>query len=429
MSTIGQTIQPATPFKRIVPALVVSNAAATIAIIPPIIILLTLKLTSIAPNNVAGALAMVTGIGAFVAMIFNPVAGAIGDRTRFQFGRRRTWILAGAIFGGASLLGIGLVAEVWQITLLWALAQASFTFQLLANNALIAEQIVESRRGSISGIVGAVPGIAPLIGIALLNKMNAQPDLLKWAILAIIAVIGAVIAVILIREGRYLDSRKVKNETTKFNLWNIIPNPRKYPAFASAWVTRFLVFSCIPASLFNSVYLIERFRFSKAELTDKIMLTIVISTVLVFVFSLIGGMISDRLRRQKPFVIGAGILMGFSLILQGFAPSFPIFLVATVLMGIGSGTYFAVDLAILTRVLPNKGDAAKDLGIFNIANTLPQTIIPAIAPLILNVGGYEMFFSFTGILGMLSGIAVLGVPEMLPRESNVVLPKSVKKNN
>jgi len=216
MTTIEQTVQPVTPFKRLVSALVISNAAATIALMPPIILLLTLKLSAITPDNVAGALALVTGIGAFVAMIFNPVAGAIGDRTRFQFGRRRTWILTGAILGGVSLVGIGLATEVWQIAILWALAQASFNFQLSANNALVAEQVEESRRGSISGLLGAIPATAPLIGISLMNEMSQQSEIAKWTVLAIIGVIGAIIAVILLRDGRYRVPAKEKNGKTKF---------------------------------------------------------------------------------------------------------------------------------------------------------------------------------------------------------------------
>jgi len=423
MTTIEQTVQPVTPFKRLVSALVISNAAATIALMPPIILLLTLKLSAITPDNVAGALALVTGIGAFVAMIFNPVAGAIGDRTRFQFGRRRTWILTGAILGGVSLVGIGLATEVWQIAILWALAQASFNFQLSANNALVAEQVEESRRGSISGLLGAIPATAPLIGISLMNEMSQQSEIAKWTVLAIIGVIGAIIAVILLRDGRYRVPAKEKNGKTKFFLWKIIPDPRKFPAFGSAWITRFLLLSCTSAGVFNSVYLAERFRFSPAELSSKIMGTSIVSTFLVLVFSVIGGVVSDHLRRQKPFVIVAGILMGLSLILQGFAPSFTVVLIAIVLMGIGSGLFSAVDMALMTRVLPNKENAAKDLGVFNIANTLPQSIIPAVAPLLLSLGGYEIFFSFMGILGILGGIAVLKVPEMSARDNSEVMDK------
>ena len=54
----------------------------------------------------------------------------------------------------------------------------------------------------------------------------------------------------------------------------------------------------------------------------------------------------------------------------------------------------AVDTAMVARVLPNKDDAAKDFGIMNVANSLPQSIVPAIGPLLLSIGGWN-FFSYS----------------------------------
>lgn len=47
----------------------------------------------------------------------------------------------------------------------------------------------------------------------------------------------------------------------------------------------------------------------------------------------------------------------------------------------------AVDLALVLDVLPSQDDAAKDLGVLSIAGAIPFALAPAIAPLILVVGG------------------------------------------
>jgi MFS family permease len=107
-----------TPFKRLVTALTISNIGLFIALIPPMVLLITLKIQAIAPQNVAGAMAYVLSIGAFVAMIANPVAGAISDRTRLKFGRRRTWILIGSVFGGG--------LPYWELDLLKRYGRLSF---------------------------------------------------------------------------------------------------------------------------------------------------------------------------------------------------------------------------------------------------------------------------------------------------------------
>jgi MFS family permease len=57
--------------------------------------------------------------------------------------------------------------------------------------------------------------------------------------------------------------------------------------------------------------------------------------------------------------------------------------IAAVLMGIGYGIYTSVDFALITQVLPGAEDRAKDLGVINIANALPQVAAPPIAAVIL----------------------------------------------
>lgn len=69
------------------------------------------------------------------------------------------------------------------------------------------------------------------------------------------------------------------------------------------------------------------------------------------------------------------------------------------LAGLGFGAYLAVDLALVSDVLPDPDNAAKDLGVFNIASALPQSVAPAIAPAILTFGGgrYSVLYLVAGV--------------------------------
>jgi hypothetical protein len=72
--------------------------------------------------------------------------------------------------------------------------------------------------------------------------------------------------------------------------------------------------------------------------------------------------------------------------------------------------YFGVDLALLTEVLPDRErDAAKDLGILNITNALPQSVAPALAPVILAASGgdYGVLFLAAGCIALAGSIAIL----------------------
>ncbi len=106
--------------------------------------------------------------------------------------------------------------------------------------------------------------------------------------------------------------------------------------------------------------------------------TLVLTTV-VF------GAWSDRLGRRKVFVIWAGLVAACASLLLGAGQSWPTAVVAAVVMGCSFGIYTSVDFALITEVLPGAGDRAKDLGVINIANALPQVVAPVLAGVLLAV--------------------------------------------
>jgi hypothetical protein len=71
----------------------------------------------------------------------------------------------------------------------------------------------------------------------------------------------------------------------------------------------------------------------------------------------------------------------------------------------------AVDLALVADVLADLDNAAKDLGVFNIAAALPSSIAPAIAPVILATGhgSYGALYTVAGICAIIGGAAILAV--------------------
>jgi MFS family permease len=117
-------------------------------------------------------------------------------------------------------------------------------------------------------------------------------------------------------------------------------------------------------------------------------------------------------RQRKPFVIGAALVYGFGALLIALAHDFMLFYVGMALTGIGLGIYLSVDLAFITDVLPDKeNDAAKDLGVFNIASTLPQIVGPLIASVVLALSreNYAAVFGVIAVVGGLAAVVVMPV--------------------
>jgi MFS family permease len=128
----------------------------------------------------------------------------------------------------------------------------------------------------------------------------------------------------------------------------------------------------------------------------------------------VGGRLSDRTGRRKPFVAGAAVVYGVALFLIAVAADFDAFLVAMAVGGLGFGLYMAVDLALVADVLPGADSAAKDLGVLNIAGALPFSIGPALAPLVLAIGSgsYQVLYSVAGVCAFLGAAAILPVKKI-----------------
>lgn len=104
--------------------------------------------------------------------------------------------------------------------------------------------------------------------------------------------------------------------------------------------------------------------------------------------------------------------MIIGILIFAFVPQFPAIMTAAVILGLGAGCFSAVDTALVARILPRKEDAAKDFGIMNVANTLPQSIVPALAPLVIGLVGWSSYFLTFGIFLLLSMVCVRYLPEI-----------------
>uniref|UniRef100_UPI0038B466D8 hypothetical protein n=1 Tax=Saccharopolyspora karakumensis TaxID=2530386 RepID=UPI0038B466D8 len=88
------------------------------------------------------------------------------------------------------------------------------------------------------------------------------------------------------------------------------------------------------------------------------------------------------------------------------------FYAAEVVLGIGFGVYVAIDLALVLDVLPNPDEAGKDLGVFNIAMSLPQTLAPGLAAALISAGAgqnYELMLTVAAVIAVVGALAIVPV--------------------
>ncbi|MFP7298949.1 MFS transporter [Neobacillus niacini] len=405
--------QVKTPFGRLTFGIMLGYTCMMVGLLTPAAMLLTFKMMEIDPNGYTASYGLIAGIGAFFALIGNPIGGAVSDRTNIAFGRRRTWILFGPMFGCAALFGIGLATEIWHVIVCWCVAQLFFNFGMAAYTALIPDQVMEEKRGTISGLLGLAMPVGVAIGMVLMMFIPTATTLTKWSLVSIIGLVGPIISLFIIRDGKVEIPNVVKEKVSlkeKFN--KVYPSPRKFPEFTWAIVSKFLLMMGYCATLYTTVMLVNRLGFSQAQATTSVGTITLIGLAATSLTSILGGVLSDRLKKQKPFLYGSAFVILVGLAIFTFIPNYTAVIIASVILGLGYGCFSSVDMALVTRILPNKEDAAKDFGLMNVANALPQSIVPAIAPLLLGIGGWTFFYLFLAGFMVLAMLALKPLPEI-----------------
>lgn len=130
----------------------------------------------------------------------------------------------------------------------------------------------------------------------------------------------------------------------------------------------------------------------------------------VIVASLWLGRLSDKLGRRRAFVFGASVLQASAALILAFVPTMGAATVAAAVLGLGYGCFLSVDQALATEVLPDQLSRGKDLGIMNIALTVPQAFAPMLGALLVSaVGGFTLLFVVSGVTALAGALAVAQV--------------------
>lgn len=382
-----------------------------LALLTPVLVTIALKVRQLAPESAASNLSLVLGLGAFFALIGNPLFGRLSDRTTSRFGMRRPWLIGGVICGAIALLIIATATTVVMVLVGWCLAQLAFNAVLAAIIAVLPDQVPAAQRGTVAGVMGICLPLGQVSGTFLVQSVAAS-TVLMFMVPATICVVLVLVFALSLR-----DRRLAPGTAPPFGLRDVAAiywvNPRQHPDFAWTWLSRLLlVLGTAFLNTYQPFYLIDKLGHTEQQIPTLIFQGILVQTVAIIAVSVLGGRLSDAIGRRKVFVVIGGIVYALGLWVIAAAPDYPTFLLGMTITGIGHGIYFAVDLALVTDVLPNRWrDAAKDLGIFNVANALPQAIAPAVAPLILTVSGgnYTWLFAIAGSISLLASITILPV--------------------
>jgi len=346
---------------------------------------------------------IISTIGAFAAMIAQPVAGQISDRTRSRFGRRAPWIILGSLAGALALVGLAFANSLVGFIIAWTLVQITFNFAQGPLSAVLPDRVPIARRGTfatLSGIglmVGALGG--SVLGALFFHSIAV--GYIAFAILAFVVLLGFVLA------NPDHPSTNFAREPFDFVefLRTFWVNPVQNPDFFWAFTGRLLLYTGYFGVIGYQLYILTDY-LHVVQPEAVIPLLGLISLAGVIIATAVSGPLSDKVGRRKPFVFGSSVVMGLALLLPWVWPTLTSWMIMTFVIGLGFGMFQAVDTALMSQVLPSAKNFAKDLGVVNIAATLPQTLAPAVGGAIALSLGYAALFPIGIVLSILGAICV-----------------------
>ena len=373
------------PGAGVVAAIGAASISLMAALLSVGILTMPLKATAIDEAGSTTILAVANAFAGVVALLLNPVMGRISDRTLGRFGRRRPYIVASAVLlvAGAYLVlqadGLPGIAAGWVVMTIGQISGQAGAF------ALVPDQFSPERRGVVSGIIGIAGSAGAITGLFIGSLFSPNLTLMIMIPAALAAACNLLLALVVKDDPIRAEDRPPLALRDAFGTFWV--NPSKHPDFALAFGSRFAVFCAIAAvNAYQAVYLIMGLHIAPADIAGKMFIVSLLSGVLAIGFATALGKVSDKVGRRKPFVVIAAVVFTVGLAVIAMASTFEMFLVGSAVMGIGMGVYLAVDFALITQVLPDPKNPAKDLGIMNLASSLPNILVPAVAPALLAIG-------------------------------------------
>ena len=361
------------------------------------------------------SLALVAAASFFFAIAVQPTVGAISDYATTRWGRRKPFIVGGAIFDALFLIGIASANSLLAIAAFVTLLSLSTNIARGPFQGYVPDLIPEEQVGLASSMVGLMQVLGNVLGFGLAALANSQGSV-GIAILAIatIELVTMVSVVVGVPNGPPAKPRNGRSwlSIAKETWGTDILRERSY-----VWLlaSRLLILMG-GASLLNFIlisYLPDGLGLTREETSGVFILMLAIASVASLLSIVPAARISDRIGR-KPVIYACTAIGAFGLFLIAIAPGVPVAIVGAALFGASQGTFLAVDWALMTDIIP-RASSGRYMGLSNVVTASSTTIAVIIGGFVLDLVGKALGAS-TGIrVELLFGVAYFALGALLLR--------------
>ncbi len=343
-------------------------------------------------------LGLLISAGLILAMIVQPIIGAISDRSGFRWGRRRPFILVGVILLLLLLPGIGLAGSYVVLFAIYCLMQISSNTVQGPHQGFIPDLVPEGKRGLASGVKGFLEilgGVALLYFISIFMDNYADGLGSGWLWLSL--VLPGVILLGFMAATMLLVKERPGIGGLRFPIMTFRIDIKAHRNFLRFMISRliifikahrnFLWFLASRLFFFLAMAIIQRFALyflrdfigvpDPAEAVFRFSILAVIG-MLVVVYP--AGRLSDRMGR-KPIAVSSALLGALGILIIILSQNYSSILIAAGILGVATGAFSSTNWALATDLVI-KGKEARYLGLANMATAGAGALAGFIGPLI-----------------------------------------------
>jgi len=330
-------------------------------------------------------LGLLTFAGLMLAIIIQPIAGAISDRSGFAWGRRRPFILVGTLVAMLFLAGIGWAGSFLAIFVIYCLLQIASNTTQGPYLAFIPDLVPQGKRGLASGVKGFLEiagGVALLYPIAVfMDRHSAGEELWLWLALAMLGAVllaAMVITILTVRERPGKGGAQLPLFPTIFKSFKI--KVKAHRDFIWFIISRlFIMMAFTTLQTFALYFLMDVVGVPDPATATARFSIVAIAGMLVVAYP--AGRLSDRVGR-RPIALAAGLLGALAIALIYLSgQNYTLIMLCGGMVGIAFGAFMSSNWALATDLVP-KGEEARYLGLTNLATAGGAALARLIGPLI-----------------------------------------------
>tara|TARA_R110000751_G_scaffold2018_7_gene8652 strand:- start:242242 stop:243441 length:1200 start_codon:yes stop_codon:yes gene_type:complete len=363
-------------------------AGGAVSYVPFLTLLLPLRASDMAGAGTIDLLAYAAFAGAIAASCANIGFGWLSDVTR----RRKPWIVAGMLSSSLLLLCVPLAQDRTQLLIAIVAWQLAVNMMLAPLAAWAGDVVPDNQKGFLGGLLAFAPTLGALSGAFVTIPGLAGPNLRLGLVAGLVVVMVLPVVVF----GRPLSMPHLMADKAA--------NPHGHrraarDMVARMWLARLLV-QIAEATMF--AYLLVWISGIEPDFGDS-------GTARIFALvlglsvplALLAGRWSDiRSRPILPLVLGSAI-GSIGLAIMALSGGLAGALFGYVVFGLSTSVFLALHSSQTLRFLPKPARRGRDLGFFNLTNTVPSLIMPWLTLAMVPV------FGFSGLFWVLAGLAAL----------------------